>query len=110
MRNQPPSLARKWSSQVEFIRLRHPLKVRITQSATGAVVKNLEFNLLGDGNTIEHAMDMLVEKLILDYYEFGLNPGPQSESDRCYGDRVRKLFTSAQDDSVRDKKLLNFRE
>lgn len=85
---------RKWSSQVEFIRLKKPIEVNIREGMTGFDVFNKTFGVVGSGKTVEDAMDMFFDHLMLEYYEHSLNPGVQSPDEQHFGKRLRKLFNT----------------
>ena len=83
-----------WSSHVDVIRLRKPLEVKIRASVLGYDIFCRSPQLVGSGETIERALQMLFDHMMIDYYEYSLNPGLQSPDDVCYGRRLKAFFNS----------------
>jgi hypothetical protein len=84
----------KWNSQVEVIRLRKSLPLKIRKNATGYTIFCKPYEVVGDGDTLERAMQMLFDHLMLDYYEYSLNPGPQCQDDCAHGRKLKLLFNT----------------
>lgn len=97
---------KRWSSQVEAICLLHPLKIRISGNNQGWDVFSKSPKIVGSGNTIALALQMFFDHLLIDYYEYSLNPGTQNIDDEIYGKRLKKLFNTASCQERR--KLLDF--
>ena len=99
---------KSWPSTVDAIPLRHPLRIRVNKNAHGYTVRCKAFRLIGDGSTLRLALQMLYDHLLIDYYEYSLNPGPSTVDERAYGRRLRALFNDERSPTGGRKKLLDF--
>ncbi len=104
--NPTPDVLERWSSQVELIKLKHPIPVRIAKGSTGFDVFCKPLHLVGSGNTMEKALEMFFDHLMMDYYEHSLNPGEQNHEDEEHGKRLRRFFNTTGQEFR--KKLLDF--
>jgi hypothetical protein len=83
-----------WDSEVQIITLRKPLRLHFNKTNQGVDAFCRNPQLVGSGSTREKALEMLFDHLLIDYYEFSLNPGPQSEEDECYGRKLKLIFNA----------------
>jgi type II secretory pathway component PulF len=91
--------ARSWSSNVDFIPLRRPLKLRIRQDNNEIAVFCKEFpGMIGSGKDLAQALEMFFDHLMIDYYEHSLNPGRQSIEQKFYGEKIRRFFNGVRKD------------
>lgn len=102
-----PTCPERWSTQVEFIRLLHPLSVKISKGNQGYDVFCKNPQLVGSGNTLALALEMFFDHLLIDYYEHSLNPGEQTVESAEYGKKLRKFFNAA---PLEKKRLVDFHE
>jgi hypothetical protein len=89
-----PEAKERWSSQVEVLTLKHCLPLRLSKGSNGFDVFCKPLKIVGSGNTLEKAMEMFFDHLIVEYYEYSLNPGVQSADDEAYGRKLKKLFNT----------------
>ncbi len=87
------STKRSWEEEVE-LGLSSPLKLKFEREGSEVFVRALGWTgLVAGGTSRDLALATLFDKLICDYYEMDLNPcAAQTEEDKFYGRKLRKLF------------------
>jgi hypothetical protein len=83
-------------STVNAIPLRRSISIKVRQDNNGVDVFSKEFpGMVGSGEDLERALQMFFDHLMIDYYDYSLNPDQDlNENDRLYGVRLKRLFNS----------------